>query len=92
MWFGMADSHSLAPMSLTTCIRAGRTDQNTYCIGCGGGYQECGQAHSVTERMKRVDLVLEDESQQYGDMEEAASITRTPPTRWKREMLKSKGV
>ena len=56
--------------------------QKKLLIGCGGGcQQECGQAYSpVAEWMKGVDLVLEDERQQYGNMEEAASIARTPRT------------
>ena len=56
--------------------------QKSLLVGCGEGYQqECGQAYSpVAEWMKWVDLVLEDEGQQFGNMEEAASIARTPPT------------
>ena len=33
---------------------------------------------SVAEWMSTVDLFLEDEGQQYGNMEEAASVARTP--------------
>lgn len=53
--------------------------QKSLLIGCGGGYQqECGQPYSpVSEWMKTAD-VLEDEGQQYGNMEEASSIARTP--------------
>ena len=49
-------------------------------IGCGGGFlQECGQPFSpIAEWMSNVDLVLESEGQQYGNMEEAASVARTP--------------
>ena len=55
--------------------------RNPY-IGCGGGFlQECGQPYSpVSDWIKQVDLVLEDEGQQYGNMEEAATIARTPRT------------
>ena len=51
-------------------------------MGCGGGFlQECGQPYSpVSDWIKQVDLVLEDEGQQYGNMEEAATIARTPRT------------
>ena len=56
--------------------------QKSFIIGCGGGFQqECGQPYSpVAEWMGKVDLVLKDEGQQYGNMEEAASIARTPAT------------
>jgi len=48
--------------------------QKSLIIGCGGGFQqECGQPFSpVAEWMSTVDLFLEDEGQQYGNMEEAA--------------------
>ena len=54
--------------------------QKSLLIGCGGGFQqECGQPYSpVAEWMRTVDVALEDEGQQYGNMEEAASIARTP--------------
>ena len=35
---------------------------------------------SPVERYETVDLFLEDEGQQYGNMEEAASVNRTPTT------------
>jgi len=56
--------------------------QKSLLVGCGEGYQqECGQANSpVAEWMKRVDVVLENEGKHCGNMEEAASIARTPPT------------
>ena len=42
---------------------------------------ECGQPYSpVSDWIKQVNLVLEDEGQQYGNMEEAATISRTPRT------------
>ena len=49
-------------------------------IGCGGGFQqECGQPYSpVAEWMRAADVALEDEGQLYRNMEEAASIARTP--------------
>ena len=34
----------------------------------------------MSDWIKQVDLVLEDEGQQYGNMEEAATIARTPRT------------
>ena len=51
-------------------------------IGCGGGFQqECSQQFSpVADWMSSVGLFLEDEGQQYGNMEEAASVARTPAT------------
>ena len=56
--------------------------QKSLLIGCGGGFlMECGQPYSpVSDWIKQVDLVLEDEGQQYGNMEEAATIARTPRT------------
>ena len=56
--------------------------QKSLIIGCGGGFQqECGQPFSpVAEWMSTVDLFLQDEGQQYGNMEEAASVARTPAT------------
>ena len=51
-------------------------------IGCGGGFQqECSQQFSpVADWMGSIDLFLEDEGQQYGNMEEAATVARTPAT------------
>ena len=51
-------------------------------IGCGGGFlQECGQPYSpVSDWIAQADIVLEDEGQQYGNMEEASTIARTPRT------------
>ena len=47
----------------------------------GGFQQECSQQFSpVADWMGSVDLFLEDEGQQYGNMEEAASVARTPAT------------
>jgi len=66
-----------------TYLSLGFPDSDTLVgIGCGGGFQqECGQHFSpVAEWMSSVDLFLEDEGQQYGNMEEAASVARTPAT------------
>ena len=51
-------------------------------IGCGGGFQqECSQQFSpVADWMGGVDLFLEDDGQQYGNMEEAATVAKTPAT------------
>ena len=51
-------------------------------IGCGGGFQqECSQQFSpVADWMGSIDLFLEDEGQQYGNMEEAATVARTSAT------------
>ena len=56
--------------------------QKSLLIGCGGGFQqECSQQFSpVADWMGSIDLFLEDEGQQYGNMEEAASVARTPDT------------
>ena len=63
-------------------IRNNHIRQKSLIIGCGGGFlQKCGQAYSpVSDWMQQVDIVLEDEGQQYGNIEEAASIARTPRT------------
>lgn len=54
--------------------------QKSLLIGCGGGFQqECAHPYSpVSEWVRTVDVALEDEGQQYGNMEEAACIARTP--------------
>ena len=51
-------------------------------IGCGGGYQqECNQAFSLIPGwLDSTDLSLTDESQQYGNLEETATVARTPRT------------
>ena len=56
--------------------------QKSLLIGCGGGFQqECSQQFSpVADWMGSIDLFLEDEGQQYGNMEEAATVARTPAT------------
>ena len=49
-------------------------------IGCGGGFhQECTQPYSVVARwMADVDVALNDEGQQYGNLDEASAIARIP--------------
>ena len=49
-------------------------------IGCGGGYhQECSQPYSpVAKWIEEVDAALNDEGQQYGNLDEASAIARTP--------------
>lgn len=49
-------------------------------IGCEGGYRhECANRYSpVAQWMTDVDLALQDESQQYGNLEEASAIARMP--------------
>ena len=68
------------PLDLPVENRNNHIRQKSLLMGCGGGFlQECGQPHSpVSDWIKQVDLVLEDEGQQYGNMEEAATIARTP--------------
>ena len=58
-----------------------RTEQ--VIIGCGGGFhQECTQPHSpVAKWMAEVDIALNDEGQQYGNLDEASAIARVPPQR-----------
>ena len=44
-------------------------------IGCGGGFhQECSQPYSPAE----VDVALNDEGQQYGNLDESSAIARVP--------------
>lgn len=73
---------SWTPLDIPLENRNQHLRQKALIIGCGGGYQqECGQAYSpIAEWMAKVDLVLEDEGQQYGNMDKAASIARTPAT------------
>ena len=49
-------------------------------IGCGGGFRhECASKYSpVAQWMCEVDLALQDESQQYGNLDETAAIARLP--------------
>ena len=64
----------------TSFLRNQVIRQKSLLIGCGGGFQqECSQQFSpVADWMGSVDLFLEDEGQQYGNMEEAASVARSP--------------
>ena len=56
--------------------------QKKLLIGCGGGFQqECSQSYSPVARwITEVALMLTDESQQYGNIEETSVIARTPRT------------
>ena len=49
-------------------------------IGCGGGFhQECSQPYSpVAKWMEEVDMALNDEGQQYGNLDESSAIARVP--------------
>ena len=49
-------------------------------IGCGGGFhQECTQPYSPVARwMSDVDVALNDEGQQFGNLDEASAIARVP--------------
>ena len=49
-------------------------------IGCGGGFhQECSQPYSPVARwMREVDIALNDEGQQYGNLDESSAIARVP--------------
>ena len=49
-------------------------------IGCGGGFhQECLQPYSpVAKWMEDADVALNDEGQQYGNLDEASAVARTP--------------
>ena len=49
-------------------------------IGCGGGFhQECSQPYSpVAKWMGEVDMALNDEGQQYGNLDESSAIARVP--------------
>ena len=49
-------------------------------IGCGGGFRhECASKYSpVAQWMSEVNLTLQDESQQYGNLDETAALARLP--------------
>ena len=51
-------------------------------IGCGGGFhQECSQPYSpVAKWMEDVDVTLNDEGQQYGNLDEASATKIPNPT------------
>ena len=63
---------SYTPLDILPSNRNQVIRQKSLLIGCGGGFQqECRQQFSrVTDWMGSVDLFLEDEGQQYGNMEE----------------------
>ena len=73
---------SYTPLDILPSNRNQVIRQKSLLIGCGGDFQqECSQQFSpVADWMGSVDLFLEDEGQQYGNMEEAASVARTPAT------------
>ena len=73
---------SYTPLNILPSNRNQVIRQKSLLIGCGGGFQqECSQQFSpVADWMGSVDLFLEDEGQQYGNMEGAASVARTPAT------------
>ena len=73
---------SYTPLDILPSNRNQVIRQKSFLIGCGGGFQqECSQQFSpVADWMGSVDLFLEDEGQQYGNMEEAATVARTPAT------------
>ena len=63
-------------------------------VGCGGGFhQECQQPYSpVASWMEEADVALNDEGQQYGNLDEAPTQTycaqrrhETPPTQYVRQ-------
>ena len=76
---------SYTPLDILPSNRNQVIRQKSLLIGCGGGFQqECSQQFSpVADWMGSVDLCLEDEGQQYGNMEEAASVARTPVLVWR---------
>ena len=73
---------SYTPLDILPSNRNHVLRQKSLLIGCGGGFQqECSQQFSpVADWMGSIDLFLEDEGQQYGNMEEAATVARTPDT------------
>ena len=76
---------SYTPLDILPSNRNQVIRQKSLLIGCGGGFQqECSQQFSpVADWMGSVDLFLEDEGQQYGNMEEAATVARTQLHVWK---------
>ena len=48
-------------------------------IGCGGGFhQVCSQPYSPVAKWREVDMALNDEGQQYGNLDESSAIARIP--------------
>ena len=65
------------------CLVAFRNDvlrNKRVIVGCGGGFhQECQQPYSpVASWMEDTDVALNDEGQQYGNLDEASAIARAP--------------
>ena len=79
---------SYTPLDILPSNRNQVIRQKSLLIGCGGGFQqECSQQFSpVADWMGSVDLFLEDEGQQYGNMEEAKNPNHfgrnSPNARW----------
>ena len=72
---------SYTPLDILPSNRNQVIRQKSLLVGCGGGFQqECSQQFSPVADWMSVDLFREDEGQQYGNMEEAASVARTPAT------------
>ena len=71
---------SYTPLDILPSNRNQVIRQKSLLIGCSSGFQqECSQQFSpVADWMGSIDLFLEDEGQQYGNMEEAATVARTP--------------
>ena len=71
---------SYTPLDIFPSNRNQVIRQKSLLIGCGGGIQqECSQQFSpVADWMGSIDLFLEDEGQQYGNMEEAATGSKNP--------------
>ena len=65
---------------LKTCLGKSYRHSKQVIIGCGGGFhQECTQPYSPVARwMSEVDIALNDEGQQYGNLDEASAIARVP--------------
>ena len=67
---------SYTPLDILPSNRNQVLRQKSLLIGCEGRFQqECSQQFSpVADWMGSIDLFLEDEGQQYGNMEEAATV------------------
>ncbi len=89
--FGSANDCSTSPRGLTNNKEAigcfGGTFSNCTVLAtvplsmpCGGGFhQECSQPYSpVAKWMEDADVTLNDEGQQYGNLDEASAVARTP--------------
>ena len=79
-------THSELPKVATILFRLCRTARHPFSwnkrvlVGCGGGFhQECQQPYSpVASWMEDTDVALNDEGQQYGNLDEASAIARAP--------------